>query len=252
MPLTSRMKWSIPKENADPWFDPFVALMEDVDESVYAAREDRNVVAMCTGCDRFDSTSGLLSWDAAIEFASSNGTLWTLAAGSDTVGEGESMYVTLTRYPTSNVTLTTETTSNLAGVAGASDEQGLYVLCVRRNNVIYWRPGLFRADKTKGLFASVVIDPAGGADKRLAYTNVSAIARPLTGTYTVTFAHALPTGYTPVVNVTVSNTGGTLLLGTYNEVNSTSITVYVQNAAGTLSNSGLKISVTVFLALTLV
>lgn len=96
-------------------------------------------------------------------------------------------------------------------------------------------------------FAGVVILPAGGGEKRYAQFNVSAVAHPATGTYTVTFATPIPTGFIPNVLITVGIGIGTPLIVSYAEVDSSNITVFVQDVTGVGNDGGNRISVSVFL-----
>ncbi len=138
MAKTPRMQWPIPRENADPWYNSFVSLMDAVDASVFASKEDRNIIWLTAAATTFNSGTGVVSWDAVIELTASNGVLWTIPAGSVTLEAGEFAYVTLPRAPTVTVPLTVEKATTLA-----SEGDDIYALCVRRVDTIYWRPGAF-------------------------------------------------------------------------------------------------------------
>lgn len=46
MAESSRLRWPYPSQYVDPWYEPFQALVEAMDASVYTTREDRSSVLM--------------------------------------------------------------------------------------------------------------------------------------------------------------------------------------------------------------
>ncbi len=136
MVFTSRMRWRLPAKDVDPWYDPFVDLMNAADADAYAAREDRNIV--CMGGGLFTFAAGVLSWASTIElFAANTGFLWKIPAGSVALADGQMFYVELVRAPTDNVTLATAVAANLSVANGAA----ALVLGIRRGTRVYFRQG---------------------------------------------------------------------------------------------------------------
>lgn len=137
MPNTPRMKWPIPGEHVDPWFEAFVDLMGEVDASGYAAREDRNIIG--TGGGTFTLTGGLITWAGTISFLAANtGFLWQIAPGNITLADGQIWYVNLVRAPADNITLANVVASNLSA---AADGDAAFVIAVRRGSKVYFRNG---------------------------------------------------------------------------------------------------------------
>lgn len=140
MPKSARMKWGVPGQHLDPWYDAFAAMIAEMDADAYASREDRNILLTGGGTIAFNTTSGLLTWSAAFELVAPTGFLWTLPAGSITLAEGETLYVELSRAPTSAVTLTAAKTTQLSAV---TDQRAVLALAVRRSDQVWWRVGSF-------------------------------------------------------------------------------------------------------------
>ena len=137
MPNTPRMQWPVPGENLDPWFDSFSDMMDEVDASVYASREDRNII--CMGGGIFTAALPLLSWVGEIQLLAANtGFLWLMAPGNVSLADGQMMYVELPRAPQDNVYLTPVVSSNLSAVV---DGDAALVICIRRGTTVYFRQG---------------------------------------------------------------------------------------------------------------
>lgn len=136
MPTSPRMGWPVPAEEQDPYYETFSAMVAAQDASVFATREDRNVLMMAGGTFTFNGTSGLLSWDTAIEINSAvSGFLWSIPSGSIVVAEGEYIFTKLVRNPTQNTTLDIETGARLP----TNDPDRPLVIGLRRGNRIYFR-----------------------------------------------------------------------------------------------------------------
>ena len=111
MPTTSRMTFPYPADQQDPWYDSFVGMVNALDSSCYAAREDRQIVIMGGGTISFTIDLGTdiatLSWNSSIYIASPlTGFVWSIAPGSKSIVDGQMLYVNLVRAPTDNLTLT--------------------------------------------------------------------------------------------------------------------------------------------------
>ena len=144
MPLSPRLQWPYPSENQDPWWDGFVALVQAMDNSVFAAMEDRNIVLMGGGTMAFTASSGLLAWDDDIEINSPvSGFRHTIAADDITVADNAMVYVEVSRNLTANAVLTLATAT--AQPPGAATES-FFVLCLRRGDRLYFRNGDILSD----------------------------------------------------------------------------------------------------------
>jgi hypothetical protein len=162
------MQWPVPGENLDPWFDSFTDLMNEVDASSYAAREDRNIICMGGGLFTFNAGTGVLAWAGLIQLLSANvGFLWQIAAASVVLEDGEMMFVDLPRAPTDNVTLVAQVASNLSAVV---DGDAALVICIRRGGTIYFRQGDILLDgesiavfETGGGVSEIEFQQAGAA-----------------------------------------------------------------------------------------
>ena len=141
MPNTPRLGWPYPAENQDPWYEPFQDLVSAMDATAFANTEDRNIFLMSTATFTWDSGTGTLTWDAAIELSSPiSGFRHTVAAGNQVIADGAMFYVELTRNPTTNLTV--------AGAASSSqppsvDYESFYAICIRRGAILYFRNGGF-------------------------------------------------------------------------------------------------------------
>lgn len=139
MPNTPRLNWPYPRENTDPWFEAFVALVEAIDASTHASHENSQTILMGGGTVTFNTSTGQLAWSAAFEFTSPyTGFLHTLAAGNVTVADGEMAYVPLTRSLTANETVTA---AAAAAKPGGTSFDEFFVLGVRRGTKFYFRNG---------------------------------------------------------------------------------------------------------------
>lgn len=146
MPLTSRMKWTVPSADADPWYDAFSALFGEVDAAVYAGREDRNIVLMGGGVITWALLTGTLVWTQPLRiFSPVSGFQCIVAAGNVQLDQdGKLLYAPLVRYPTGgNKTIVAGVASQVP-VAVSPNDQLLFA--VRYGNKIYWRNGLVMQD----------------------------------------------------------------------------------------------------------
>lgn len=131
---TNMMKWPLPAEDQDPWYEDFVTLWSQADASGYAAREDRNIFLAGGGTFTFNAGTGITTWDAPLEILSpASGVILTLAAATITIVEGEFVWVDLVRMPQSGTTLALVK----GGTVPSSDSA--FLLAVRRGNRVYFR-----------------------------------------------------------------------------------------------------------------
>ena len=158
MPLSSRLRWPIPPENQDPWYEAFLALVEAMDSSTFAAMEDRNIVLMGGGEMSFDADTGELTWDDTIEINSPvSGFRHTIAAGDITLEDNEMAYVEVSRNLTDNAVLTVSASSSQPPNV---ETESFFVLCLRRGDKLYFRNGdVLSDDESRELLEA---DSSGG------------------------------------------------------------------------------------------
>jgi len=143
VPNTIRMSWPYPSENQDPFYEAFEALMAAVDASAYAGREDRNIALMGGGTVSWSivplTDVATLIWTAPLEVLSPNvGFRHNILAGSLALSDGQLVYCSLTRAPTSNLTTVVLLASSIPPTA---DGDSWFVLGIRRGSRFYWRNG---------------------------------------------------------------------------------------------------------------
>lgn len=157
MATSPRQGWPYPEENQEPFFDAFAAMVAAQDASVFALREDKDLLMMKGGLVSFVAGTGLLTWASPIELNSSvTGFKWTIPAGNVTVNDGEYIYVTLAHNPVTNV--------NVAALVGSklpdADPDNPIILGLRNGDRIYFRDGKILIDgQTLSLFET---NPGGG------------------------------------------------------------------------------------------
>jgi len=144
MANTSRMKWPVPPEQGF-WYEAFVSLLEAIDQSAYAGREDRNLVLMGGGTFSWNAGTNTLTWGSAIQILSAvAGSLCVLPSGSITLLDGQVAYILLVRNPVGNPTVSIE-----VGNSAPSNDSAT-VVCVRRGSQIYFRNGNVLKDGMSG------------------------------------------------------------------------------------------------------
>jgi hypothetical protein len=146
------MQWSYPARDDDPWYEKFEQLTIAQDSSGYANREDRHTTFSGGGAVSFNATTGVVTWDAAIELLSPiAGFKMTVAASNFVLADGEVAYVNLVRSPTQNVA------ASPAVASTAPNTDDAFTLCVRNGDSIYWANGSRIADgESKSLFYGIV------------------------------------------------------------------------------------------------
>jgi len=108
MPLSQRLSLPIPEEFNEDWFDEFGDLVNQIDTSLFANRDQRNL--LLNGGGAVDMTAGgLVTWQDDFQlYHGSTGFAGTIAAnpGGTTLEDGEFIYVDLVRGPTGAYTPT--------------------------------------------------------------------------------------------------------------------------------------------------
>jgi hypothetical protein len=130
------MNWPYPSENQDPWYSPFEDMVSAMDASSHASREDRNILMGGGGTVSFSSTTGALAWGEDFEIYSTEvGFLFTIAATSVVLTDGQVLYVDLVRSPTAGTVLVPV----IASQVPRSDSA--YIIALRRADEVYFRFG---------------------------------------------------------------------------------------------------------------
>lgn len=156
MPLSTRLKWPIPSEGQSPWYDAFLALVNKIDASVFASREDRHIVLMEGGTVSFVASTNTLSWDGTIEvLAGVTGFHWDLGPQSVSILDGEMMYIDVSRSPTQNTVVTPQVAKKIPSTDAA------LLLCIRRGSEILWRDGFILTD---GVASDIFTSSSVGLD----------------------------------------------------------------------------------------
>lgn len=137
MAQSKRLKWPVPDEGQDPWYDAFSSMVEAIDKTVFAHREDRNLLLIGGGV--ISLTVGKLTWTEAIEiFSPITGFLGVITA-NPTVGvelsEGDILYVDLIRAPTKQFTLVPIVAQRVPTTDCA------FLLGLKKDSRIYFRNG---------------------------------------------------------------------------------------------------------------
>lgn len=126
----------IPSEDRDPWYEDFLAFVNSLDSSLYAEREDRNLLLMRGGTFTFNATSGLLTWADTIELtAPITGFLLSISAGSAVLADKSYLIVDFVRAPTNNFTISTYVSSSVPST------DNTIVLAMRSGSRVYFRNG---------------------------------------------------------------------------------------------------------------
>ena len=130
-----RLGWPYPDQNQAVWFDAFQAMVNAMDSSGYAAREDRGIIVM--GGGSFLQSGDVLSWNADIELLSATTGFKSIITGPGSISlpVGRLAYVNITRAPVANTIVTL-----LTGNSVPSSDSALF-FCIRSGNVTYFRNG---------------------------------------------------------------------------------------------------------------
>lgn len=139
MANTPRMNWPFPNENKHPWYQALENFAESLDASGYAAREDRHIIL--TGGGTIDWNQPTLEWDSDIKIVSPiSGFQVLVGPGTLTIEDGQIVYVTLVRAPTSNVAVVPTVSTQVPSTDTA------FALAVRIGIKLYWRNGFMMDD----------------------------------------------------------------------------------------------------------
>ena len=139
--ISQNMNWPSPKSGERPYFDSFSSMVNAMDSSWYASREDRSIFISNGGLFSWSVDTGRLTWTETINIISPvAGFELNIPSGFISLAEGEYFYTTLIRSPLQDGTLTAEKSSQLPN----TDDD--YAIVIRMNNKIFFRNGAFLSD----------------------------------------------------------------------------------------------------------
>jgi hypothetical protein len=138
MPKTTRLEFEYPTEYQDPWFTIFERYVRSLDTTMYAHREDRNLIITGGGTVAWNSATELLTFtDDIVIISPITGYAMTLAATHSpiTMLSGNMLYVNIPRGAVSPAVL-----EPLVGNTIPSSDNTV-MIAVRSGTVIYFRNG---------------------------------------------------------------------------------------------------------------
>ena len=235
MPNTIRMSWPYPSFQKDPWYEEIAELFSQQDASVYATREDRNLVLLEGGLVEWNAGTGVLEWDANLYAnASITGYLWRLAAGNVTLADGEVFYVDLARAPTAG----TEVTPQVANKVPSTD--AAIMMAIRKGDRIFWRNGsIMNSGDSLTLFESSSAIGVSGKERCFALNETVDGLTLVKGLGGVPFTPASGATHTFLAVLSVSNA---LLTGTVKLYNVTDAEFVAAVNLTTSSTTSVKVS----------
>jgi hypothetical protein len=144
MALTPRTQIPYPASNERDWDATFVSMVNAIDTSLFAAREDRNILILGGGTMTFNATTSVLSWGADIQLLSPiSGYITTLPSGSVTIPDNYYFYVRITRSPTSNITVSAQVGASVPNLVAGDDQ---VLIGYRKGTIVHFREGFLIGD----------------------------------------------------------------------------------------------------------
>ncbi len=138
MPSTPKLSIVYPAEGQEPFTDIMKNYFDTVDSYLYNTIEDRNLMLIDGGNITFSLSTNTLSWTSDFWLKSFvNGYKIIIPAGSiSPINDGDIVYVIIPRSLTSDVVVN-PVVGQQVGIS-----QNNVVICVRKDNNIYFRNGL--------------------------------------------------------------------------------------------------------------
>ena len=137
MPYTARMDIPYPAKGDEEWFPTWESLIIALDGHHFAAFEDRNLFFTGGGTWSWDASSDTLTWDGVLRLNTpSTGMPQDLAAGSQTLVDGDMLVFDVSRGASAPVALTG------ASDAVLSPDDAVVALCIRSGDKLYFRNGV--------------------------------------------------------------------------------------------------------------
>lgn len=154
---TSRMNYTYPSRDQDPWYDDFQSLVNALDSSTFAHREDRSLVFTGGGTLSWTLGTSTLTWTDIIRIASTiSGRQITIGANSVVLNDGQILYLELTRQPLQNISTSFLTANQLPSTNNAC------AVAVRIGGVVYFRTGISLTDGATSPGIAPVPSAGGG------------------------------------------------------------------------------------------
>lgn len=152
---SSRMSWPYPGRDDDPWYDGFRDLIQALDASGFASREDRGLILTGGGTVSWTLLTSTLAWSGIISiFSPLSAFLIQISPGSAVLADGQVLYVDLTRFPLENKSATAVVADKVPSTDNA------YILAVRIGAYVFLRTGhsLSDGDSIPGFSPSPLAD----------------------------------------------------------------------------------------------
>ena len=154
---TSRMNYTYPSRDEDPWYDSFESLVTALDSSTFAHREDRSLVFAGGGTLSWTVGTSTLTWDDTVQIASTiSGRRISVSANSLTMADGQILYLELTRQPLQNISTSFQVADQLPSTNNAC------AVAVRLGGVVYFRTGISLTDGSTSPDIAPVPSAGGG------------------------------------------------------------------------------------------
>lgn len=141
MSKSANMLWEYPAPGQDNWGAAYEALVNSIDRAVYTLLENQRITRTGGGVMTFvlsggPGSSGTFAWPSDLYFLNpTQGTFVRVLTGAIAVLEGESVYIQIPRPNIDNIELGLLATNKLDA------DPGKYLVCVRRNDKLYFLDG---------------------------------------------------------------------------------------------------------------
>jgi len=136
MPNMTRLGLEYPAKDQRPWFDIFERWVSGLDASIYAHREDRNLIVEGGGTVSWNAPA--LSWTGSIYLVSPyTGYAMEIPVAQSPIdiADGQALYINMVRSLSGNTVVTAVVTSVLPSSNNA------YMIAIRRGDTLYFRNG---------------------------------------------------------------------------------------------------------------
>ena len=190
MATSPLMKWPFPNEGVDPWYEAFVAFVDSMDSSAYAAYDTGNIILSGGGTVAWNASTGVLSWTQPINLTlGTTGFVESVAAGSASLTvDGQIGYVALVHGSGANVTLSL----NVASVLPDTNIDQNLLLFRRLGSRVFFRNGVILQNGD----SRPALNENGGGGGGGTVTSITAGTGLLGGTVTTTCTFSVDFGTT--------------------------------------------------------
>lgn len=157
------MFYVFPSEGDDPYFDTFRSFANELDAADYGLSDDKNLIATGTAAFTWDAGSGLLEWSDDFYFSGYTTGFHVRIQGpsSQTIQNGQILAFVMPRLLTADADVVPYVATRIA----ESDDIKIHdrtVICIRRDDTIYFRNGVTLSDGESGPIWERPIATGGG------------------------------------------------------------------------------------------